>query len=39
MLSVSLSVDSVSLIGQMAAEPQADAAPVNGAEMKVSHLS
>ena len=34
-----LSVDSVSLIGQMAAEPQVDAAQVNGAEMKVSHLS
>ena len=34
-----LSVDSVRLIGQMAAEPQVDAAQVNGAEMKVSHLS
>ena len=27
------------MIGQMAAEPQVDAAPVNGGEMKVSHLS
>ena len=34
-----LSMDSVSLIGQMSAEPQVDAAQVNGAEMKVSHLS
>ena len=32
-------VDSVSLIGQMVAEPQVDAAQVNGAEMNVSHLS
>ena len=32
-------MDSVNLIGQMAAEPQVDAAQVNGAEMKVSHLS
>ena len=29
-------MDLVSLIGQMAAEPQVDAATVNGAEMKVS---
>ena len=32
-------MDSDNLLGQMAAEPQVDTAPVNGAEMKVSHLS
>ena len=30
---------SVNLIGQMSAEPQVDATQVNGAEIKVSHLS
>ena len=39
LLACLLSMDSVDLIGQMSTEPQVDAALVNGAEMKVSHLS